>query len=183
MDPEVQKIQTVIWITPSKFNNIFLLAILDISWKFHQNRICQFLQLSCSQTNKQIEGQKWPSVRYFGGQWMTLNEELSTSQISACLQRTYICTYIYQSHRMINDFPCNIVRVKCENISKKAKKWSSVRYFGGQWMTFNEELQGQISACLQRTYICIIYTSHRMIWLSVYGELGQKVKKWPKSDL
>ena len=33
----------------------------------------------------------------------------------------------------------------------------------GLWMTFNEELQGQISACLQRTYICITYTSHRMI--------------------
>ena len=28
----------------------------------------------------------------------------------------------------------------------------------GQWMTFNEELQGRISACLQRTYICIIYS-------------------------
>ena len=28
---------------------------------------------------------------------------------------------------------------------------ASVRYFGGLWMTFNEELQGQISACLQRT--------------------------------
>ena len=47
---------------------------------------------------------------------------------------------------------CNIVSikcesVKCENICRKA------------------ELQGQISACLQRTYICIIYTgtSHRMI--------------------
>ena len=33
---------------------------------------------------------------------------------------------------------------------------ASVRYFGGLWMTFNEELQGQISACLERTYICII---------------------------
>ena len=32
----------------------------------------------------------------------------------------------------------------------------SVRYFGGLWMTFNEELQGQISACLQRTYICTV---------------------------
>ena len=42
---------------------------------------------------------------------------------------------------------------------------ASVRYFGGLSMTFNEELQGQISACLQRTYICIIYTSHRMIFL------------------
>ena len=38
-----------------------------------------------------------------------------------------------------------------------------VRYFGGLWMTFNEELQGQIYACLQRTYICITYTTHRMI--------------------
>ena len=45
--------------------------------------------------------------------------------------------------------------IKGENIS--------VRYVGGLWMTFNEELQGQISACLQRTYICIIYTNHRMI--------------------
>ena len=44
----------------------------------------------------------------------------------------------------------------------------SVRYFGGLWMTFNEELQGEISACLQRTHICIIYTSHRMSELSVY---------------
>ena len=35
---------------------------------------------------------------------------------------------------------------------------ASVRYFGGLWMTFNEDLQGQISACLDRTYICIIYT-------------------------
>ena len=43
-----------------------------------------------------------------------------------------------------------------------------VRYFGGLRMTFNEEPEGQISACLQRTYICIIYTSHRMISLSVY---------------
>ena len=43
----------------------------------------------------------------------------------------------------------------------------SVRYFGGLWMSFSEELQGQISACLQKTYICIIYTSHRMIQLSV----------------
>ena len=24
-----------------------------------------------------------------------------------------------------------------------------MRYFGGQWMNFNEELQGQISACLR----------------------------------
>ena len=37
----------------------------------------------------------------------------------------------------------------------KRPKMASVRYFGGLWMTFNEELQGQISACLQRTYICI----------------------------
>ena len=29
---------------------------------------------------------------------------------------------------------------------------ASMRYFGGLWMTFNEELQGQICACLQRTY-------------------------------
>ena len=28
---------------------------------------------------------------------------------------------------------------------------ASVRYFGSLWMTFNEELQGQISACF---YIC-----------------------------
>ena len=54
------------------------------------------------------------------------------------------------------------------NISPKRPKMASVRYFGGLWMTFNEELQGQINACLQRTYICIIYTSHRMIQLSVY---------------
>ena len=48
------------------------------------------------------------------------------------------------------------------------------RYFGGLWMTFNEELQGQISACLQRTYIlCIIYTTHRMIELSVYEKLAK----------
>ena len=44
---------------------------------------------------------------------------------------------------------------QCENISKKPKM-ASVRYFGGMWITFNEELQGQISACLQRTYTCII---------------------------
>ena len=48
-------------------------------------------------------------------------------------------------------------------ISPKRPKMASVRYFGGLWMTFNKEVQGQISACLQRTYICIIYTSHRMI--------------------
>ena len=47
-------------------------------------------------------------------------------------------------------------------------------------MTLNEELQGQISACLQRTYICIIYTSHRMIRLSVY-ELSVKIS--PKMTL
>ena len=29
---------------------------------------------------------------------------------------------------------------------------ASVSYFGGLWMTVNEEFQGQISACLQRTY-------------------------------
>ena len=57
----------------------------------------------------------------------------------------------------------NLFSIKCENISKKEKKIASVRYFGGLWMIFSEELQGQISACLQRTYICIIYTSHRMI--------------------
>ena len=57
---------------------------------------------------------------------------------------------------------------------------ASVRYFGGLWMTFNEQLQGQISARLQRTYICIIYTSHRMI---LYMRTGQNVKKRPKSDL
>ena len=55
----------------------------------------------------------------------------------------------------------NILFIKYENISKKGQKMVSVRYFGGLWMTFNEKLQGQISACLQRTYICIIYTSHR----------------------
>ena len=60
---------------------------------------------------------------------------------------------------------------------------ASVRYFDGLWMTFNEELQGQISACLQRTYICSIYTSHRMIKVSVYENWGQNVKKCPKSDL
>ena len=38
-------------------------------------------------------------------------------------------------------------------ISPKRPKIASVRYFGSLWMTFNEELQGQISACLQRTYI------------------------------
>ena len=48
-------------------------------------------------------------------------------------------------------------------ISPKRPKMASVRYFGSLWMTINQELQGQISACLQRTYICIIYTSHRMI--------------------
>ena len=48
-----------------------------------------------------------------------------------------------------------------------------VRYFGGLWMTFNEELQGQISACLQSTYICIILTSHvtpflqKLHWLPI----------------
>ena len=36
-------------------------------------------------------------------------------------------------------------------ISPKRPKMASVRYFGGLWMTFNEELQGQISACL---HIC-----------------------------
>ena len=51
-----------------------------------------------------------------------------------------------------------------------------VSYFGGLWMTFNEELQGQISKCLQRTYICIIYTTHRMIELSVH-------ENWEKKQL
>ena len=46
---------------------------------------------------------------------------------------------------------------------KISLKMASLRYFGGLWMTFNEEPQGQISACLQRTDICIIYTSHRTI--------------------
>ena len=58
----------------------------------------------------------------------------------------------------------------------------SARYFGGLWMTFNEELQGQISAYLQRTYICIIYTSHRMILLSVF-ENWAKCEKMAKSDI
>ena len=39
---------------------------------------------------------------------------------------------------------------------------ASVKYFGGLWLTFNEELQGQISACLQRTYICIIYVTYKL---------------------
>ena len=50
----------------------------------------------------------------------------------------------------------------CKNISKKAKNGLD-EVLWRLWMTFNEELQGQISACLQTTYICIIYTSHRMI--------------------
>ena len=61
-------------------------------------------------------------------------------------------------------------------ISPKRPKMASVRYFGGLWMTFNEELQGKICACLQRTYICIIYTSHRMIFL--YMRTGPKCEKW-----
>ena len=52
--------------------------------------------------------------------------------------------------------------IKCENISKKAKNELG-EVLSGLWMIFNEESQGQITACLQRTYICIIYTSHRMI--------------------
>ena len=31
-----------------------------------------------------------------------------------------------------------------------------VSYFDGLWMTFNEEIQGQISASLQRTYVLYI---------------------------
>ena len=54
-----------------------------------------------------------------------------------------------------------------------------VRYFGGLWMTFNEELQGQISACLQRTYICIIYTTHRMMFLLVLKEKTKIVVEYP----
>ena len=42
-------------------------------------------------------------------------------------------------------------------ISPKRPKMDSVRYFGGLWMTFNEELQGQISACLQDIYMYYIY--------------------------
>ena len=38
----------------------------------------------------------------------------------------------------------------------KRPKMASVRYFGGLWITFNEELQFQISACLQRTYMLCI---------------------------
>ena len=55
---------------------------------------------------------------------------------------------------------------------------ASVRHFGSLWMTLNEELRGQISACLQRTYICItsIYTTHRMISLSVYENWAKNVK-------
>ena len=66
-------------------------------------------------------------------------------------------------------YPVNLRRVAIiffslsVKISPKKPKMASVRYFGSLWMTFNEELQGQISACLQRTYICIINTSHRMI--------------------
>ena len=58
-----------------KFNQIFLLPF----WTYPENFIkihLSVFELSCSQTNKQIEGQKWPLVRYFGGQWMTLNEDL-----------------------------------------------------------------------------------------------------------
>ena len=43
------------------------------------------------------------------------------------------------------------------NLSLYGPKMAPVRYFDGLWMTFNEELQGQISACLQRTYI-YVYT-------------------------
>ena len=57
----------------------------------------------------------------------------------------------------------NIFSIECENIAKNGLG----EVLGGLWMTY-EELQGQISACLRRTYICIIYISHRMIQLSVY---------------
>ena len=67
-------------------------------------------------------------------------------------------------------------------ISPKRPKMTSVRYFGGLWMTFNEELQGKISACLQRTYICIIYHPQDDLTFCI-RELDQNVKKWPKSDL
>ena len=40
--------------------------------------------------------------------------------------------------------PFSIVSIKCENISKKA----NIGLGGGLCMTFNEEFQGQISACL-----------------------------------
>ena len=53
---------------------------------------------------------------------------------------------------------------------------ASLRYFGRLWMTFNEELQGQISACLQGTYICIIYTTHRIINF-LYMKSGPKCEK------
>ena len=49
--------------------------------------------------------------------------------------------------------PFSILSALSVKISPKRPKLASVRYFGGLWMTFNEELQGQISACLQRTYI------------------------------
>ena len=39
-------------------------------------------------------------------------------------------------------------------ISPKRTKMAPVRYFDGMWMTFNEELQGQISTCL---HIYVLY--------------------------
>ena len=48
-------------------------------------------------------------------------------------------------------FPLRALRPKISS------KITSVRYFGSLWMTFNEELQGQISACLQRTNIYVLY--------------------------
>ena len=63
-------------------------------------------------------------------------------------------------------YPVNLRRVAIILSSLSVKispKMASVRYFGSLWMTFSEELQDQICACLQRTYICIIYASHRMI--------------------
>ena len=67
--------------------------------------------------------------------------------------------------------------IKYESISKRPKM-ASARYFDSLWMTFNEELQGQISACLQRTYICII-----LVYNFLYMRTGPKCEKWPKSDI
>ena len=50
-------------------------------------------------------------------------------------------------------------------------------------MTFNEELQGEISGCLQRTYIYVLYIPLIGLFNFLYIRTGPKCEKMAKTDL
>ena len=46
-----------------------------------------------------------------------------------------------------------------KNIKKNIEKKADMPIFGGQQMTSGKEVEGQISACLQRGHIYVLHTS------------------------